>query len=1157
MSTKHPLSAPVLVLLLFSLTLLPSCQQESAPEAEFVSLFNGRDLSGWLGDPRLWTVVDGVIVGSTEQVKLTHNSFLSTRISYSDFVLRVSVKLLNGNSGIQFRSEQFPDYVVKGYQADVAVEKYFGMLYDEGGRGIMEYWKSMTPEGQADINSAAHLDDWNLYEIHSQGDQIKMILNGRVVCEIEDPEGAGEGIIALQLHTGDPMQVMFKDIEVKDLSEEESKRPNPQKRPYALRHRFTALEGFEVEAVASDDLLGSVVNLSFDHLGRPVVALEHGGIHILVDGDGDGDYDTMKEFSSEVRTAHGMHFLGPGDLLVNSKGPQKTGLYRLRDLDGDDRADEVKLIAASRGQIGEHGPHAIRTGIDGSLYIMYGNHSFPDVSVDPLSPSRGLKEDHLLARYLDPRGHANTIWAPAGTLHRLELEKNQWSQVNGGFRNAFDFDIDEQGEIFTFDSDMEWDFGLPWYRPIRVLHCTPGADYGWRTGSGKFPESYPDTLPGTEGLGRGSPVGIAFYHHNTYPEKYQGALFLGDWSRGRILVSFPKEEGSSFSSSSLDFVQGHPLNVTDLDIGPDGFLYFATGGRSTTGGLYRVTWKGTAQNSSRDKTTGLAAALEQPMHRSAWGRHRISSARETLGAAWETELLRVVRDKQAAPRIRVRALELLQVMGPRPDVELLGSLATDESSQARAASVLLLGTHALKHTYSILLQSLEDSEPLVVRRACEALLRSGLGNDTQIGQLDLLATGLFNLLDQPDRFLRYAARLALQRLPRDSWASMVLGDSIKKHPHRALEGLLALIHTQTTRNQADSIFGKLLEYSASLPGEDLLPTYLRVCQLALIRDPAAGQDHRAPFISKVGPRLLSRYPSKKHLLNRELEAILAYMQPEGSIEAMLDELRPERSQEDEINTVYALREIRKGWNPKLRKQLVDWFDRGREIAGVHPSPNASMVGFIENLWQDTLALLEPEERRQAEDRKERYLAEQARRAQELMAEVDSEKAEERNPLSQMSFEELNGYFEFSPMSYEQGDVDKGRIVFRRAKCANCHVFGNEGRGGGPDLSTAVKRFRRGEILESIMYPSRVISDQYTGVVVDLKNNETVTGMVAGESDSSLILITANGERIELDKEDIVENRVSQVSIMPEDLLDTMGLSDLVDLFAFLERGSAL
>ena len=1150
MSTKHLLSAPVLVLLLFSLTLLPSCQQENGPEAEFVSLFNGRDLSGWRGDSRLWTVVDGVIVGSTEQVKLSHNSFLSTRTSYSDFVLRVSVKLQNGNSGIQFRGEQFPDYVVKGYQADVAVEKYFGMLYDEGGRGIMEYWKRLTPQEQADINSVARLDDWNLYEIHCQDDRIKMILNGQVVCETEDPEGASEGIIALQLHTGDPMQARFKDIEIKDLSSDESKR-KPTERAYALQHRFTALEGFEVETVVTEDLLESVVNLSFDHLGRPVVAFEHGGIHTLIDDDDDGKYESMENFSSEIQTAHGIHFLGPGDLLVNSKGPKGSGLYRLRDLDRDNQADEVELIAASRGQIGEHGPHAIRTGFDGSLYVMYGNHSYPDVPIDPESPSRGLKEDHLLERYLDPRGHANTIWAPAGTLHRLDLERNKWSQINGGFRNAFDFDIDDQGELFTFDSDMEWDFGLPWYRPIRVLHCTPGADYGWRTGSGKFPEHYPETLPGIESLGRGSPVGIAFYHHDTYPEKYQGALFLGDWSRGRIRVSFPEKQGASYSSSSIDFVQGQPLNVTDLDIGPDGLLYFSAGGRSTTGGLYRVAWKGADRNAARSEKTGIAAVLEQPMHRSAWARHRISTLREELGMAWETGLLEIVQDMQSVASNRVRALELLQVMGPQPDVALLSSLAEDRSPEARAAAVLLLGTHSLKQTYLILLQSLDDSDPLVIRRACESLLRNAPGDSSQIVKGDQLSKRLFELLDHPDRFVRYAARLVLQRLPRDSWTPLVLADSIKKHTWRALEGLLAMVHTQTDPAGADAVFERLTEYSKPLPNEASLFSYLRICQLALIRSPAASSGPRHQFISKVGPRLLKRYPSEDHLLNRELELLLAYLQPPGSIEAMLDRLDPECSQEDEINTVYALREIGKGWNAQLRRRLVDWFDRGREMAGA-----ASMAGFVENLWQDTLTLLEPEERSQAEGRKKRFLAEQARRARELMTEAKSDEAEERNPLGQMSLAELSGYLELDPMSYEQGDVDKGRIVFRRAKCANCHVFGKVGRGGGPDLSTAVKRFRRGEILESIMYPSRVISDQYTGVVVDLKNNETVTGMVAGDSDSSLILITASGERIELDKKDIVDNRLSQVSIMPEDLLDTMGLSDLVDLFAFLERGSA-
>ena len=118
------------------------------------------------------------------------------------------------------------------------------------------------------------------------------------------------------------------------------------------------------------------------------VALEHGGIQILVDDDEDGIYESTKDFSTEVKTAHGMHFLGPGDLLVNSEGPEGSGLYRLKDLDGDDEADELKLIAASNGNIGEHGPHGIRTGIDGSLYVLYGNHAFPDVAIEPLSPSQ-------------------------------------------------------------------------------------------------------------------------------------------------------------------------------------------------------------------------------------------------------------------------------------------------------------------------------------------------------------------------------------------------------------------------------------------------------------------------------------------------------------------------------------------------------------------------------------------------------------------------------------------------------------------------------------------------------------------------------------------------------------------------------------------------
>ena len=142
---------------LFPLLFLPVTARAQDEEG-FVSLFNGRDLTGWIGDPRLWKVENGVIVGSTEEHPIERNSFLSTTRSFSDFTLRVSVKLIRGNSGIQFRSEQHADHVVKGYQADIAEENYFGMLYEEGKRGIMDYWKKLSPEEKAAINSRAERD---------------------------------------------------------------------------------------------------------------------------------------------------------------------------------------------------------------------------------------------------------------------------------------------------------------------------------------------------------------------------------------------------------------------------------------------------------------------------------------------------------------------------------------------------------------------------------------------------------------------------------------------------------------------------------------------------------------------------------------------------------------------------------------------------------------------------------------------------------------------------------------------------------------------------------------------------------------------------------------------------------------------------------------
>jgi hypothetical protein len=203
----------ILSLLLLGALLRPAPGQLTPQEVKkgFQPLFNGKNLDGWDGDPRLWSVRDGVIVGSTDNTKLKTNSFLITRQSYANFVLRAQVKLRNHNSGIQFRSEALPDWVARGYQADMAENNWWGSIYEERGtRGVMvNGWKD---KGEKVVRAK----DWNDYEILAKGDLIQLTLNGLVTATLHDSARLS-GIIALQLHAGPPMQAEFRNIRIKIL----------------------------------------------------------------------------------------------------------------------------------------------------------------------------------------------------------------------------------------------------------------------------------------------------------------------------------------------------------------------------------------------------------------------------------------------------------------------------------------------------------------------------------------------------------------------------------------------------------------------------------------------------------------------------------------------------------------------------------------------------------------------------------------------------------------------------------------------------------------------------------------------------------------------------------------------------------------------------
>lgn len=235
----------ILVVSIFGLVGLSINAQEI--EQGFKPLFNGKNLEGWEGNPQLWFVKDGIINGTTTaDTKLVHNTFLVfTNKQFDDFELRLSYKMVGGNSGIQYRSKVIQEGkfgpIVGGYQADIEAGKTFtGILYEERGRGILakrgeKVVVKTDPANQSkfviekvgelgkseDIQAKIKKEDWNDYVIIAKGNHIQHFINGVQTVDVVDedaPRAAKSGVIALQVHVGPPMTVQFKNIRIKPLN---------------------------------------------------------------------------------------------------------------------------------------------------------------------------------------------------------------------------------------------------------------------------------------------------------------------------------------------------------------------------------------------------------------------------------------------------------------------------------------------------------------------------------------------------------------------------------------------------------------------------------------------------------------------------------------------------------------------------------------------------------------------------------------------------------------------------------------------------------------------------------------------------------------------------------------------------------------------------
>jgi hypothetical protein len=170
-----------------------------------IDLFNGKDLTGWYGDETIFKAENGELVGKTEK-GLKRNEFLKSRFEVGDFRLVAQMKLVpnSANSGIQFRSVPFKGHEMKGYQADAGAG-WWGKLYEESGRGLLV---------KDDNDKVVNKDDWNTYEVVAVGHKIMIAINGQKTAEIEDEKGAASGIFGLQVHSGGPTEVRWKDLKL-------------------------------------------------------------------------------------------------------------------------------------------------------------------------------------------------------------------------------------------------------------------------------------------------------------------------------------------------------------------------------------------------------------------------------------------------------------------------------------------------------------------------------------------------------------------------------------------------------------------------------------------------------------------------------------------------------------------------------------------------------------------------------------------------------------------------------------------------------------------------------------------------------------------------------------------------------------------------------
>ena len=1117
---KVPLPANLLAFVALAAFALPS--QRVAAQDGYVSLFNGKNLDGWDGNPELWSVEDGCITGKTTGPDhLSYNQFLIWRGGeVKNFELHAKIKVSASNTGIQYRSKEMPEngpWSIGGYQCDVhPTPANNAMLYEERGRGIVaqngqsvatdeEGHKWLVKERDPVVADTAQ---WNEYTIIANGNHLTHKLNGQVTMEFSDYQADARslsGLLAFQIHRGPAMVVQIKDVRLKTLPDggvtpfakadipndaQEIKKPGPKAAPKGKAKaaakapgkkgpasqakakapakkparpqsvgpaigentatpvdRVKVPEGFKVELLYSvpGGEQGSWVALAADDKGRIYASDQYGDLYRFnapAPGASLSQSDVQK-VPVNIRAINGMIFaFGALYAGVNDYEQQaQSGVYRITDSDNNDELDKVELLRAFDSK-SDHGVHKIVPTPDGkALYLISGNNATlpegPYEGTSAASPAAKVwGDDHLLPRMPDGRGHNRHVLAPGGIVYRFTPDGKDFKIFATGFRNIYGGGVNKDGELFTYDADMEYDFNTPWYRPTRVNHVVSGGEYGWRNGAGKFPEFYPDTLGAVVNIGPGSPTGTTFGYGAKFPAKYQNAFYILDWSWGKVYAVHMTEDGASYTGTKEEFVTGAPLPVTDALINPaDGAMYFAIGGRRVQSGLYRVTYTGSEDTSPVDMTPTVSEARKL--------RH-------------ELEAFHGQQDPKAVD-------------------------------------------FAWSH------------------------------------------------LDSTDRNIAWAARVILEHQPVAEWKDKALNES---SAGRQLPALMALARvtgvSESQRTEGhridtatrDQILAATLKLDWAKLNRTERMTLVRLTQIVLHRFGNPDQATLDAIVAQLDPA----FPAASFEMNWLLCETLAYLQAPNTAAKAMALIAKSGSQEPQMEYARSIRFLTTGWTKELREQQLEWFLKAANYKG-----GASFDKFIEFIRNDSLATFTEAEKTE-------------------LAELIAKKPERKSAIENLgamfvgrtptmwTLDELSAAAE---TGMKMRDFENGRKMFTAAACYACHRFGNAGGMTGPDLTGAGGRYSPHDLLDQIINPSKEINEQFAPIVVTMNDGSVTSGVVVNLSGDSVTLntdVSDPNQRINVDRKLVKSIEVSKISPMPPMLLNMLKKDEVLDLIAYVLSG---